>query len=137
MDSLHKQAYVVTPFEGEVETAKGKGLIPIFTDGSYFLSKIKDRAVAQKIMLPDDIYVSAENLFATVKNEHHRLHNIVKVSNHPELIYVASYQDGMMHALGRVGRMRITGEYSQGERIRLVIENYLKWQREKLCIAPL
>jgi hypothetical protein len=83
-------------------------------------------------MLSDDVYDEAEKLFETVRKEHHRLHKLVKASDHPELIYAASYQDGMMHALERACQMRDTGVYSQGARIHRVIGNYLEWQKEKL-----
>jgi hypothetical protein len=132
MDSLHKQSYVVTPATAEIERFKEAGLIPIITDGWYFLSELKKQAVTKGLMLDDEIYDAAAALLELVREEHHSVHNAIKALDHPELIYAASYQDGMIHALERAVEMRGTGHYSQQGRILGWITAYSEWQREKL-----
>jgi len=134
MNSLHKQAYAVTPFKEESKEFEQAGLIPIITDGSYFLRQIKTHAVNKGAMLDDGLYEAASDLLDRVEEEHRRLHLKVKLKDHPELIYAASYQDGMMHALGRAVNMRGTGEYSNGPRVHDVIHAYLQWRKEKLRV---
>ena len=129
---LHKQAYAVTPFKNESKKLEQAGLIPIITDGTYFLQQVKDQAVKKKAMLDDSLYEAAEDLHDRLREEHIRLHRKIRVKDHPELIYAASYQDGMMHALGRATNMRRTGEYSDGPRIHNVIHSYQRWRKEKL-----
>lgn len=132
MNSLHKQAYVVTPFLSDCEKFKAAGLVPIQTDAAYFLAQIKAHAVVQGAMLEDDIYDAAEELLFCVHREHSLLYKSVKVSDCPEVIFAAAYQDGLIHALERAIQMRGSGWYSHPCRIREVIGNYLKWQKAKL-----
>lgn len=131
MNSLHKQAYVVTPFAEDCEKFKAAGLIPIQTDGTFFFSHVKAHAVAQGVMLDDEIYNAASKLLDVVFMEHNLLHKAIKVIEYPEVIFASSYQDGMMHALERAINLRGTGEYSHHCRIRAGAEAYLKLQKEK------
>jgi len=132
MESLHKQSYAVTPASAEGQQFKEAGLIPIITDGTYFLSQIKKHAVAKGLMLDDEIFDAASELLERIRKEHISLHNVTKTPEHPELIYAASYQDGMMHALGRAIEMQGTGQYSQKDRIMEAIRGYSGWQKGKL-----
>jgi len=132
MDSLHKQAYAVTPFKEESEKLEKTGLIPIVTDGAYFLRQIKAHAVNKGVLLDDVLYDDVSDLLGRVLKEHRRMHLKIKVKDHPQLIYAASYQDGMIHALERVENMRGTGEYSNGPRVHGVLHSYLQWRKEKL-----
>jgi len=129
---FHKQAYAVTPFKEESRGLEQAGLIPIITDGAHFLRQIKIHAVNKEVMLDDELYDAASDLLDRVREEHTRLHLKVKVKNHPELIYAASYQDGIIHALERALNMRGTGEYSNGARVHGVIHSYVRWREDKL-----
>lgn len=131
MQGMHRQAYVVTPFEREAEKFQGLGLKPLVTDGAYFFSLIKSHAIAQGIMLSDQIYLSACDLLDKVMDEHHALHKSFRASRNPEIIYAASYQDGLMHALQRAINLRGTGEYSDRGRLNNLLHNYVEIQREK------
>lgn len=132
MNALHKQAYVVTPFVEDCEKFRAADLIPIRTDGTYFIAQIKAHTVAQGAMLGDDIYDSALELLYRVQGEHTLLHESVKVSDFPEVIFSASYQDGLMHALERAIEMKGSGQYSHRCRVTGVIEAYLELQKRKL-----
>lgn len=132
MNALHKQAYVVTPFIEDCEKFRAAGLIPIQTDGAYFIAQIKAHAVAQGAMLDDDIYDSALKLLYSVQREHALLHESVKVSEFPEVIFAASYQDGLMHALERAFELKGSGRYSHPCQVTGAIEAYLILQKEKL-----
>lgn len=132
MNALHKQAYVVTPFSEDCEKFRAAGFIPIQTDGAYFIAQVKAHAVAQGELLSDDVFDSAAELLYRIRGEHFSLHDTVKVSEFPEVIFAASYQDGLMHALERAIEMRGSGSYSHRCRLNGVIEAYLKLQRAKL-----
>lgn len=132
MNSLHKQAYVVTPFVEDCVKFKAAGFIPIQTDGVNFFAQIKAHAVAKKLMLDDDIYEFAFNVLNGVLLEHSLLHESIKLSDFPEVIFTASYQDGLIHALERAIQMRGAGQYSHRCHITGIINLYLKWQKEKL-----
>lgn len=132
MNSLHRQAYVVSPLASDCEKFKAIGLIPIQTDGTFFLSSIKAHAVTQGIMLGDDIYMVAAKFLDVVLAEHSRLHKKIKAIDYPGMIFAAFYQDGMIHALERVLNMRNTGEYSNRHRTTQLIHAYLKLKKDKL-----
>ncbi|MBI3433153.1 MAG: SIR2 family protein [Hydrogenophilales bacterium] len=132
MNALHKQACVVTPFASECEKFRASGFIPIQTDGAYFISQVKAHAVAQGELLDDKIFDSAVELLYSVQNEHALLHDAVKVSDFPEMIFAASYQDGLMHALERAIKLKGSGMYSHRCKVAGVIKAYLKLQKEKL-----
>lgn len=132
MEGLHKQAYVVTPFENEREKFIDLGLIPIITDGTFFMQKIKQYAVEKGIMLPDSTYDYAYELLEILYEEHEILHEKVNCHKHPQILYASSYQDGMIHALQRAIQLRSTGHYSHACNIRGVFDPYLEIQKERL-----
>lgn len=132
MNALHKQAYVVTPFIEDCEKFRAAGFIPIQTDGTYFITQIKAHAVAQGAMQDDDIYDSAMELHYRVQTEHALLYKFIKPSAYPEVIYAASYQDGLMHALERAIEMRGSGQYSHHCQVSGIINKYLELKKEKL-----
>lgn len=131
MRGLHRHAYVVTPFPNDADRFRESGLTPIETDGAHFLSLIKAHAVSLGLMLPDDIYHSAYQLLSNVFREHKILHEEFSVAANPEIIYAASYQDGLIHSLERALNLRGTGEYSNKRRLHNVIHSYMTIQKEK------
>ncbi len=132
MRNLGKQAYVVTPFANECAEFDAQGLRTICTDGAFFLSQVKSHAVARGALLPDDVYAAAEDFSAVLAREHGRLFRALKVSVLPEVAYVASYQDGLMHSLDRAVQMRKTGQYSNETHLRSTIHGYHHLKQEKL-----
>jgi NAD-dependent SIR2 family protein deacetylase len=131
MQGMHRQAYVVTPFAQDADRFRNLGLIPLITDGAYFFTLIKAHAVSSGVMLPDDIYESAFQLLQRVSCEHRILHETFDVSKNPEIIYAASYQDGLTHALERALNLKGTGAYSNPNRLRNVWRSYVAIQKEK------
>jgi len=132
MKGLHKQAYIVTPFGNNPEKYKKLGLIPIITDGTYFISQIKKHAIHEKIIQSDELYDNAAALLSIVFKEHEKMCKEISFSENPQLIYTACYQDGMIHALERALQCRNSGEYSHSCRVRSVVDSYFKIQKEKL-----
>lgn len=132
MNGLQRQAYVVTPFATEKDKVEKLGLIPIITDGSHFISQVKDHFISKGTMMPDSLYNEAEDLLSIVIEQHDALHEHFNCADYPQIIITASYQDGMIHALERVINLRNTGEYSHPCRIKRIFEPYEKWKKEKL-----
>ena len=132
MQDFQRQAYIVTPFHDEREKFKSLGLIPIITDGAYFLSQLKCHLVEQEVMLPDSFYVLAEALRVKILEEHKLLHDTYNCFDHPQIIIASSYQDGMLHALERVDALKSSGKYSDPYYIPSVFKPYLDWRQRKL-----
>ncbi|MZI93787.1 hypothetical protein F9817_11345 [Vibrio sp. CAIM 722] len=131
MDLLHRQAYVVTPFKDEAKRFEDAGLIPIITDGTYFLELVKDEAVNQELMLPDLSYILSSIMLSNFEDEHFELSKNVRNTECPEVIYVACYQDGVIHALQRIEKNKYSGEYSHPCRLAKLIEKYEEILSEK------
>lgn len=124
MTQLQKQAYIVTPFPEEAEKFRELGLIPLVTDGAYFITQVKKHAVHEDLILSDVIFEYASDLLYKVRNEHERLHNEISVVEFPQAIHAATYQDGLMHALERALEMRNSGIYSDRCRLSSVASAY-------------
>lgn len=132
MKGFQRQAFIVTPSKDECKNFEQIGLIPIITDGEYFISQIKQYLVAKKVMLPDSIYSDANHLNLLVDLEHKRLHKKYSCFDHPQIIYAASYQDGMKHALDRICTFKRCGDYSDPVKFNGIFKPYIEWQKEKL-----
>ena len=109
-----------------------QGLVPIFTDGSYFISQIKKRAESGEHFLPDDIYKLASLSLNIVLMEHRRLHKRYNCYDNPEVTICACYQDGLMHGFERMLALRNTGLYSHKCEILRVFSPYKKIRKEQL-----
>jgi len=124
MEQLHKQAYIVTPFSEEAEKFRELGLIPIVTDGVYFINQVKEHAAHEGLILSDSIFEYASVLLDEVRDEHGRLHDEISVVEFPQVIHATTYQDGLMHALERAIEMRNSGTYSHRCRLSSVVSAY-------------
>ncbi|MCK4950623.1 MAG: SIR2 family protein [Gammaproteobacteria bacterium] len=132
MNLLHRQAYVVTPFQADADRFNGAGLIPIVTDGAYFIELLKDHAVKQNQLIPDLHFKNVNILLDEVEDEHSLLYERLKNSEYPQVIYAGSYQDGLMHALQRALETRYSGQYSDKCRLISLIESYRDIKSDKL-----
>lgn len=131
MEGLHKQAYIVTPYSDDAEKFKEMGLIPIVTSGEFFIDQIKEHATSTGALLPDLIYHAAHQLLDTVIYEHQTMHDAIKCTEHPQVIFASCYQDGMIHALERMLQQQGSGEYSDPCRAKRLISAYTAIQKEK------
>lgn len=132
MKEFKKQAYIITPIEEDDDYFRKNGLIPIYTDGTYFIEQIKKHAVNGKHLIDDSIYGVAEHMLNIVNLNHRLLHAHYNCYDNPEIIICSSYQDGLIHGFERVVALKNKGEYSHIRRIINMIESYKDWRREKL-----
>ncbi len=132
MQGLHKQSYIVTPFDDGKEHYQKLGLIPIVTDGTFFINQLKKHAIESDILLSDDIYTNASYLSELINIQHKELSKKIRPNKHPQVIYALSYQDGMIHALERALKLRTSGEYSHRCNLLGIVDIYKKMQKDKL-----
>ena len=134
MKELMKQAYIVTLDKENDYKYKELNLLPIYTDGTYFVEVIKKHALRKKLMVPDSLYALAELLLDIVRQEHQELHERFNCYDNPEMIYSGFYQDGRMHAYERILSLKKTGVYSDHSefwRTRDIYKELIK-ERKKL-----
>lgn len=135
MKDLLPHSYIVTLDESSDARFRELGLTPIYTDGTHFLSVLKNRLIEKNEMLSDDIYERVKLFLYKVELEHNKFTHQANLQRHPEDIYSFCYQDGLKHALERMIALQNTGYYSHRCNIVNAIKSYDKIQKEKLKIG--
>lgn len=82
------------------------------------------------LLLDDSIFYYADDLLYHVKEEHLLLHETIDITEYPQLMYAAFYQDGVIHALERALNMRYSGQYSHAYRLQNIIHTYIDIQKK-------
>jgi hypothetical protein len=132
MKGLCPQSYIVTLDPSSDARFREKGLIPIYTDATYFISKVKQRFVTEHQLLDDERFAGVEKLLKRVVHAHHGLSGI-DAREFPDVVFGLSHQDGLIHALERILALKNTGYYSHACNPRNTAELYLRKIRpEKL-----
>jgi SIR2-like domain len=122
-------SYIVTLDESITPTTH-PGCKVIYAGGQQFLARIKEQFVSERFMLDDGRYEAATLQLRELSRERERLVGI-DMRDRPEVIYTHSYQDGVLHALGRVTARFYTGEYSDPTRVERLINAYVPIREEK------
>ena len=124
MEDILPHSYVVAPSEDKKNTAKNSTVIQ--TDGRYFIEKLKEELIKKEVMLPDHRFNELNDLYVKVKDAHLNIIDFNSFSKFPELVYAASYQDGLIHLLERVQARWNTGEYSDEHHLSHIIHSYMR-----------
>lgn len=134
MKGLHKQAYIITPIHDNNNYYQKNGLIPVYTDGRYFIEQVKKHAESKLSdhFIDDSIYTRAKLMLDIVHINHSLLHNGYTCYDNPDMVMCASYQDGLMHGFERVIALRNTGEYSHRCEILRMFKPYDDLRKTKL-----
>ena len=112
MKGLRPTYYVVSPDAVGQLSCPNADILPIRTDGTYFLRVLKEHLLEFPCNLPDDRLDRLPRLRAEMEWIHIELLDRRPARRFPETIHCASYQDGLMHALDRAMQQSCTGEYS-------------------------
>lgn len=132
MNGFSRQAYIVTLDKDNLDKFKNYNLIPIVTDGTYFISIIKGYSVHNHRSLPDDLYDFASILCKKLWYAHNKLCEGYNVVQNPEIIYCGYYQDGAIHAFERISALRNKGKYSCECEFLNTIDVYKKLRKDYL-----
>jgi hypothetical protein len=132
MRGISPPAYIVTLDDASDVRFRELGLQPIYTDCTYFVAELKRKLIREEHMITDERFHGLDRLFEAVSRAHARVSDI-DLQRHPDAIYCLSYQDGLMHALGRILARRNTGYYSHSCNAMNAARTYKKTLRpEKL-----
>ena len=132
MGDLIPRAYIVTLDDQSSERYETLGLTPIVTDATFFVSSLKEQLVKDEQMLLDDWQIYVYKALQRVISEHAKLHSHFDCFDNPEVIYAASYQDGLKHAFEHLLSMADTGKYSSPCGTTHSIEAYRDVRKTKL-----
>jgi len=95
------QFYLVTIDEKWLEKHP-KNIIPIITDGTFFVESLKNELIHQGTLIDSTVYRFAEEANEILINAHvswmddAKFHEILQ--EYPELLLTIAYQDGLIHA---------------------------------------
>lgn len=123
MHGIRPQSYIVTLDRKSDSRFRELGLIPIYTDGTHFISEVKKKLVADNLMLADERFDDIPYMLQKVFEAHRAIGSINK-KEFPSVLYCGSYQDGLMHAFERMLALRRTGYYSHTCNVRNAIQSY-------------
>lgn len=124
MRGLRPHSYIVILGKTTHNHFLEKGLTPIYTDSTFFISKIKERLVADGHMLDDSRLDGVERLLARLVKIHHGELSKISIRKFPDNIFGLCYQDGLIDCLERILGLAKTGEYSQRERVKKIANTY-------------
>lgn len=125
-------AYIVSLDRDSEQKFRDLGLTPIFTDATHFISVLKEHIGDNGHFIPDDRIQGVADALAQTRLEHTCLFDRYQVQDKPEIIYAASYQDGLMHAFERILSMSHTGEYSHRCDLVAKLRHYEKIKKDNL-----
>lgn len=132
MGELIPHGFIVTlDREGEARYIE-LGLTPIFTDAAHFISVIKQHFIQDGHMLGDDIFEEVLDELCAVQEVHLHLFDEFDISESPDIIFAASYQDGLIHAFERILALKNSGYYSHKCNINAALRGYYNLRRDKL-----
>lgn len=114
-------AYFVSPFESEA--ARDFGLIPIQTDGTFFLSELKKRLIESEDQLPDERIDRATELGHLASDVKDRVAEADWKQSVPAF-YSLAYLDGILDATGRIGKTARTGDYTNAHKLLHLTQGY-------------
>ena len=125
MGDAMPKIYIVSPNPKDPAKLEKYNAIGIDTDGTFFLSKLKEFLVKEKKLVPDENFEFVEVGLLMIQKEHFKLGKepYILLEN-PESLYLASYQDGILHAFERMLTMKKDGSYSCPCYVMKLIESY-------------
>lgn len=124
MKELLPHAYIVTLDEKAEEKIRDVNITPIITDATYFIKVLKEHLLNLELIVPDESFRSISDTLKSVRDEHAKLSSLFDPIRSPEIILTLCYQDGLIHSFERILAMRKTGNYSNPQQVRIIINDY-------------
>jgi hypothetical protein len=112
LGELRPTYYLVSPEVTEQSDSRLARLQHIKTDGAFFLRSLKHELQKFEHSLSDARFARLPLLRRRVADAHVKLFDRRPIARHPETVYCAAYQDGLMHAIDRALALAHTGRYS-------------------------
>lgn len=127
LGNFGRSSYFVSPFIDHEHLKKTNlKLIPIDTDGSFFLEEMREHinGIDRKSIIDEKSLNNASDFLVYVNNIHEYTADLFLKHKKPLLILALAYQDGLQDALMRIKDRRHTGEYYNAQRVSALIHNY-------------
>ncbi len=125
MEGNIRQSYFVSP---EIDPKKLSSapipLVPIETDGTYFFEQLREELTERCGIIREEAFDCCDLFIDEVAEKHDKTADAFIRTQHPLLIFVLGYQDGLIHSLQRIARMRKTGEYHSTSAVHARVQAY-------------
>ena len=125
MGDIFPHIYVVTLDETLEKRLEYKNSTVIVTSGSFFLHKLKEKLIEEKILINLNAFEYVDEALYYIA-EYHRNISKIDLSLYPCAVYTLAYQDGVIHAFERLIQNYKTGEYNRPGMISRLILKYEK-----------
>jgi hypothetical protein len=122
LGKFSKRHYIVTPFLQASELPTG--VVPIVTDGTFFLRVIKSHMCQESCYFPDDIYDELLEELVLLQSDHDHLWEQYGKRRLPQMIASAFYQDGLQHGYEIMLDGRTSGRFSCIHEVDAVCRGY-------------
>ncbi len=120
-----RQSYFISPKIDQEKLAKAPiPLVPIDTDGAFFFEEVREKLAERCGITRDEAFAHCADLLDDVAEVHNKTADAFIRTQHPLLIFILSYQDGLIHALQRILRMQRTGEYHSKTAVHVRLHTY-------------
>jgi hypothetical protein len=117
-----KEHYFVSPYANKDELPDH--INPIKTDGTHFLSVVKQHFSKKPCYIGDEIYELILDELIDVREFHKELWKKYSAKEFPQMLLSASYQDGLIHGYENAISMKSTGKYSDCHYLRAKLTGY-------------
>jgi hypothetical protein len=125
-------AYIVSLDRTAKARFEALGLTPIFTDAAHFVQVLKKHFETDGHSLPDGRLEAIPIALVRAKTEHTRLHETFDAAAKPQIVFCASYQDGLIHAFERMMSRLHSGDYSHQCEIAAQVRKYESIRKENV-----
>lgn len=130
MGNFINQFYVVT-IDNKWNDIVDKRIVPIITDGTYFIHQLNNLLIKKGKLLPKKIYDNAEDILNKIKLQHNQIINSTdyfnEITEYPELLLSIAFQDGLIHALEHCISNRKKGDYLKPDYLKNEINKLKKY----------
>jgi hypothetical protein len=99
-------------------------LVPIETDGAFFLETVRKILSETGQIIPEAAFDACDLFLGDIAEAHNKTADAFLRTKHPLLVFALSYQDGLIHALQRIARQKRTGEYHSHSRVHSMVHAY-------------
>ncbi len=131
MREIIPHSFLITTDATVHDKIKPSSMTPIITDGTFFVHKLKNILIKSKSLLSDTVYVDVYRMLKKIKKAHEKTINELNISEHPNILYTHSYQDGLIDAFQRAIVRKNTGEYFSSCNLIQQISIYKDRMKEK------
>ena len=120
-----RQSYFISPNIDLKRLSKTPiPLVPIETDGAYFFQEVRKELAEKCGIISDRAFTACAILLPALMRIHSKTADAFVKAQPPLLLFILSYQDGLIHGLERILKMMKTGEYHSSNHVHSQVHTY-------------